>query len=164
MRLLDIRSRFNNFKGHKMGRVFVQFGKTISLKEYFASTKTGAFTAEHVNESALQLTKDLVLQHHLASPVFLSMVIASLLLQLEEDTYPLKDLVRDCERLYHYFKLRGVNMVMTQKPNKKAIEKVLGGLNYDVKNQKRAASKLAEPHILLGKKKNQREQMSLYYY
>ena len=55
-------------------------------------------------------------------------------------------------------------MVMTQKPNKKAIEKVLGGLNYDVKNQKRAASKLAEPHILLGKKKNQREQMSLYYY
>ena len=33
--VFDIKRKFDAFKGHGLGRAYVKFGKTISLREYF---------------------------------------------------------------------------------------------------------------------------------
>jgi glycerol-3-phosphate O-acyltransferase len=133
MGIFDIKRKFDAFKGHSLGRVYVKFGKTISLRDYFAGNEKGVLTANTLNDSALNLTQRLVVEHHLASPVFLNNVVASLILHHNEESYPLKDLVRDCQTLYLYFKIREIDTIMTQKPTQKSVESVLAGLGYTVK-------------------------------
>ena len=55
--VIDILKKFNGFKGKKLGRSYVIFGKTISLKDYFASeTESAVLTPDRLNQAALKLT------------------------------------------------------------------------------------------------------------
>lgn len=93
------------------------------------------------------------------------MVVASLLLHNEEEFYPMKELLADCQTLYQYFKVRGIDTFMNQPPNKKSIERVLAGLGFAIKStQKSAQSKNLDQFVVMAKKKNQREALSLAYY
>lgn len=90
---LDIYKKINVHKGHKLGRCYVKFGETISLRDYFASSSFGMLSSVNINEAALSLTEKLVVENHQNEPVFLNMVVASLLLICDADVYPIKDLV-----------------------------------------------------------------------
>jgi glycerol-3-phosphate O-acyltransferase len=163
--VLDIKSKFDVHKGHRLGRTYVLFGKPISLMEYFAQSKEGVLTVQNLNESALNLTRSLVVEHQLTSPVFLNQVVASLLLQCKEENYPLKELVKNCIQLYDYFKARDIILMMFTPPNKKNIERVLEGLGYSVKTTKsNTNNKTLEQVVVLTKKQNHRELLSLAYY
>lgn len=82
--LIDIVKKINSFKGQKLGRGYVMFGNTISLRDYFVSeSEQGVLTPNELNQSALNLTERLVVENSMASPVFLNNVVASLLLQHE---------------------------------------------------------------------------------
>jgi hypothetical protein len=96
-----------------------------------------------------------MVEQNLASPLFLNNVVASLLLQREDDVYPLVKLVEDCQTLFQYFRFRGIDTFMTQSPSKKSIERVLDGLGYKVKTVKKMGStKIMESVVSLGKKAN----------
>jgi glycerol-3-phosphate O-acyltransferase len=41
----EIMSKFDTQKGHRLGRAYVMFGKTISLKDYFPKEEKGVLTA-----------------------------------------------------------------------------------------------------------------------
>jgi len=57
MGMFDIKSRFDKQKGHRLGRSYVVFGKTFSLREYFATQENGVLTAKALNEASLKLTE-----------------------------------------------------------------------------------------------------------
>lgn len=134
MGLFDIQKKFGTFKGHTLGRSYVMFGKTISLRD---------FVAEHgkssLGSTSLVLTERLVVEHHLASPVFLNNLIASLLLQHDNADYKLDQLVSECQQLYDYFQERSVSTLIHAAPNKKNIERVLKGLGYKVVTKQKNA-------------------------
>jgi len=107
----------------------------------------------------------LVVEHQLTSPIFLNQVVASLLLQCKEEFYPLKELLKNCIHLYDYFRARDMPLIMFTSPNKKNIERVLEGLGYSVKMMKsKTTIKTTEQVVLLSKKQNHRELLSLAYY
>jgi glycerol-3-phosphate O-acyltransferase len=70
--VLDIKSKFDVHKGHRLGRTYLLFGKTISLADYFAQTTDRLLTAQNIHEHALDLTRRLVVDHQLTSPIFLN--------------------------------------------------------------------------------------------
>jgi len=111
--LLDIKSKIDKQKQHRLGRTYVMFGKTISLRDYFMETEKGVLTTQNINNAALNLTQRLVIEAHLASPVFLNNVVASLLLHRDGEVYPLRELIRDCQTLYRYFNVRDISTIMT---------------------------------------------------
>lgn len=113
------------------------------------------------------MTERLLIEGHNASPIFLNMIVASLLLQQENDVYFLKELVNNCQKLYAYLQARSIKTTMTQSPNRKTVIKVIEGLGYKlrpIKSNITSASKSVEYEIFLEKKQNQRELLSLSYY
>jgi len=56
------------------------FGQILSLKEYLADKDYSKLTSQNIDEASLNLTERLVVEKHLASPVFLNMIVAALLL------------------------------------------------------------------------------------
>ena len=92
----DLKHKIDANKGHKLGRCYVMFGQTISLQQYFLESEFKILTPDNINEAALNLTERLVIEDHNASPIFLNMIVASLLLQQINDIYLFKNLVRDC--------------------------------------------------------------------
>lgn len=101
--LLDIKANIDKQKYHRLGRAYLMFGKTISLRDYFLETEKGVLSTPNINNAALNLTQRLVVEAHLASPVFLNNVVASLLLHNDGELITLKELIRDCQTLYRYF-------------------------------------------------------------
>lgn len=74
-------------------------------------------------------------------------------------------LVKDCEKLYEYFKTRGIHSLMTLPPTKNSIKSVISGLGYTTQSFSKAKdSSKQELAVNLTKKQNQREQLSLFYY
>jgi len=94
------------------------------------------------------------------------MVVASLLMLYDEEQYPLRKLVKDCQQLYSYFQARDILSNMQTAPNKKNIERVLAGLKYKVRTVKASggAEKSGEHIVIMDKKQDMRENLSLCYY
>lgn len=111
--VLDIKRLIDKQKQHRLGRTYVMFGKTISLRDYFMETEKGVLKSQNINNAALNLTQKLVIEAYLSSPVFLNNVVASLILHRVGEVYPFKELKRDCETLYRYFKVRDIFTIMT---------------------------------------------------
>jgi hypothetical protein len=72
------------------------FGQVLSLKEYISENDYGILTSQNIAEASLNLTERLVVEKHLASPIFLNMIVAALLLQKQSEVYLLDQLVKDC--------------------------------------------------------------------
>jgi glycerol-3-phosphate O-acyltransferase len=49
LKILDIKKKLDEFKGHKLGRAYVLFGQTISLKDYFKDSEGGLLSAKNIN-------------------------------------------------------------------------------------------------------------------
>ena len=97
--------------------------------------------------------------------MFLNNVVASLLLQHDEATYNLKDLVADCSLIYKYMQARGIATIMHTAPNKSNIERVLAGLGYKIVTEKtNAAIKNVTQNVNLSIRENFKELLGLYYY
>jgi hypothetical protein len=97
--------------------------------------------------------------------VFLNNVVASLLLQHDQNTYKLKQLVSDCAMIARYMRVRNIPTLMHTVPNKKNIERVLTGLGYKIVTIKsHAAIKNDEVVVDLSRRENFRELLGLYYY
>lgn len=93
------------------------------------------------------------------------MLVASLLMLCTTEEYPVKTLVKDCLRLHAYCEARDILINMHTAPNRKNIERVLAGLGYKIKTVKTSPSvKSAEQVVIMDKKQNIREQLSLCYY
>lgn len=85
----------------------------------------------------------------------------------DSDVYPLKLLVKGCKQLYNYFVARQIPMTMTIEPNEPNVKRVVAGLGYIIRKslQKVAtAGKAPELEVVLDKKINQRELLSLSFY
>ena len=68
------------------------------------------------------------------------MLVSSLLMLCNDDEYPLKRLVKDCQRIHAYFEARDILTNMHAAPNKKNIERALSGLGYRIKTVQSSAS------------------------
>lgn len=55
--IAEMFKKINAYKGHKLGRCYVKFGQTISLREYCSSSDFGVLSAKNINEAALNLTE-----------------------------------------------------------------------------------------------------------
>jgi len=163
MGLLAIQKKFNAFIGKKLGRAYVKFGKSISLRDYFSNYEQGGLAPAQINDAALNLTEKLVIENHLTSPVFLNNLVASLLLQHDQRTYPLQRLVTDCEKLYAYMQAREISTIMHTAPNKKNIERVLTGLGYKILSHPtdRSAHQVVDLKL---RDNDHKELLSLHYY
>ena len=78
--VFDVRRMISEQSEKTVGKVYVTFGSTVSLKDFFKEQKLAPLNQANLDQAGLQLTTHLVLQQEYASPVVLNMIVASLLL------------------------------------------------------------------------------------
>ena len=79
--VFDVRRMISEQSEKTVGKVYVTFGSTVSLKDFFKEKQLEPLNQANLDQAGLQLTTHLVLQQEYASPVVLNMIVASLLLQ-----------------------------------------------------------------------------------
>ena len=116
-----------------MGKVYMTFGKAISMKDYLAEKNLSPLRQDNLDKAALELTTHLVLQQEYASPVVLNMIVAAILLQSSTVTITFSSIYSACKSIYNYLVKRGgVKMIMREPPSRISVLDTVKKLGFKV--------------------------------
>lgn len=132
-------NEFNLWKIHKMlkgsnqgrlGKAFIIFGKSISLKEFITNEGLAPVNAMNINDAGLRLTERLLQNQEQQSPVSLNQIVATLLLQDQTTKISLTALHQNCIYVFKYLKGRNCNSFVTIEPTLFAVQRIVERLGF----------------------------------
>lgn len=165
--VFDVRRMISEQSSKTVGKVYMTFGSTVSLKDYLKDNKLAPLNQANLDFAALQLSTHLILQQEYASPVVLNMIVASLLLQSQATKEKFSSIFAATKQIYNYCVRRGgVKMIMRQQPNRGEVLSTITKLGFDVKETSNAQRKqrVKEYEINMDAKREQKTLVGLAYY
>jgi glycerol-3-phosphate O-acyltransferase len=155
----------NQESNARLGKTFVIFGKSISLKEYITRENLAPLTALNINEAGLRLSERLIQKQQFASPISLNMVVATLILQEPTNTISLTTLLENCIKVYRYLKGRKANTFISLDPSLFAVQKIVERLGFKTRpGPQKTKGRSTDLEIILNYKQDQKKLLGLTYY
>ena len=128
--LYSLLNMIGSEKQGKLGRVFVNFGRSINLQQYLININMPLINSENIDEASLRLSEKLYKEQQHSNLANLSQIVAVLLLQETGKQIELRKLLSNCIKVYRYLKQRKVSSVMTLDPTIFSVTKVVKKLGF----------------------------------
>lgn len=149
----------------KLGRVFVNYGRVINLREYLKNISLPKITHENLDDAALRVSEKLYKEQQHMTAANLSQIVSCVLLFEQGKRLDLDYIQKAATLVFTYLKKRKVNATMTLNPTQDAISLVVKQLGFKVKNVESAAKgKKTMQEVFLDAREDQKTLLSLAYY
>lgn len=119
--LLSLRRKLTEQKGHRLGRIYINFGKPLDIKDSASNPPPPDRLCHALVHQSLSL-----------APVSLNSVICALILHHKDPMYPLATLTQHATAVFEYLRSLNISSLMTIPPTAESIARVIKALGIPI--------------------------------